>query len=62
MPIHVKRVTLDRVPLDLVCDGVKLFEHVEDLHGVNIQGPQQVCLPNTCLLTATSLFFIISIR
>ncbi len=62
VPRHVKRVTLGYVPLDLVCDVVKLLEHVEELHCVNIRGPQQVRLPNACLLTATSLFFIISIR
>ena len=62
MPRHVKRMTLDGVPLDLVCDVVKVFEHVEELNCQNIKDPQQVRLFNTCLLTATSLFFIISIR
>ena len=52
MPRHVKRVTLGFVSLDLVCDVVKVFEHVEDLRCVDIRGPQQVRLPNTCLLTA----------
>ena len=62
MPRHVKRVTLGHVPLDLVCDAVKLFEHVQDLHCVDTRDPQQVRLPNTYLLTGTSLFFILSIR
>ena len=45
-PRHVKRVTLGFVPLDLVCDVVKLLEHVEDLNCVDIQSPQQVCFSN----------------
>ena len=52
MPRHVKRVTLGHVPLDLVCDVVKLFEHVEDLRCVDIKGPQQVRLPNTVHVTS----------
>ena len=56
VPRHVKRVTLRFVPLDLVCDVVKVFEHVEDLRCVDIRGPQQVRLPNTCLLTAQVCF------
>ena len=47
MPRHVKRITLGFVPLDLVCDVVKLFEHVEELNCVDIQSPQQVCLSNS---------------
>ena len=61
MPIHVKRGTLSFVPLDLVCDVVKLLEHVEELNFEFIEDPQQVRLPNTCQLTATSMFIIISV-
>ena len=46
VPRHVKRVTLGHVPLDLVCDVVKLFEDVEELNCQSIMDPQQVCLSN----------------
>ena len=45
-PRHVKRLTLGDVPLDLVCDVVEYFEHVEELNCVDIQSPQQVCFSN----------------
>ena len=44
VPRHVKRITLDFVPLDLVCDVVKLFEHVEELNCQRIEAAQQVRL------------------
>ena len=39
-------VTLGYVPLDLVCDVVEYFEHVEELNCVYIQSPQQVRFSN----------------
>ena len=56
VPRSVKRVTLHYVPLDLVCDGVKFFEHVEELNCRRIKAPQQVCLCIVLLLTNTALF------
>ena len=43
MQRSVERVTLDNVPLDLVCDVVGLFEHVKELNYTDIRDPQQVC-------------------
>ena len=40
----VERVTLNKVPLDLVCNAVEFFEHVKDLECTCISDPQQVCL------------------
>ena len=42
LPKHVKRITLGFVPLDLMCDVVTLFKHVEELNCVCIQAVQQV--------------------
>ena len=56
LPRSVKRVTLYRVPLDFVCDGVKFFEHVEELNCQWIKTPQQVCLCIVLLLTNTAFF------
>ena len=44
VPRSVKRVTLHYVPLDFVCDGLKFFEHVEELNCQYIKAPQQVGL------------------
>ena len=44
MQRSVKRVTLSRVPLDVVCGVVDYFEHVEELECEDIQPPQQVRL------------------
>ena len=44
MQRSVERVTLSRVPLDVVCGVVDYFEHVEELKCVNIKDPQQVRL------------------
>ena len=40
----VERVTLNSIPLDLVCDAVGFFEHVKELKCTDISDPQQVCL------------------
>ena len=40
----VKRVTLSRVPLDVVCGVVDYFEHVEELKCEDMKNPQQVRL------------------
>ena len=52
----IERVTLDKVPLDVVCGVVGFFEHVKDLQCWNIKAPQQVCLCNVLLLTHTIQF------
>ena len=44
MQRSVKRVTLENVPLDLVCGVVDSFEHVEELKCQYISSPQQVHL------------------
>ena len=49
MQKSVKRVTLLRVPLDLVCGAVDYFEHVEELKCEDIKDPQQVCVYNYIL-------------
>ena len=56
VPRSVKRVTLQYIPLDLVCDGVKFFEHAEELYCQYIKAPQQVCLCMVLLLTNKALF------
>ena len=45
MQTSLERVTLDKVPLDVMCD-VGIFEHVKELKCTNIRDPQQVCLCN----------------
>ena len=49
-------VTLVRVPLDVICDVVRFFEHVKELECQFIEVPQQVCLCNVLLLTHTIQF------
>ena len=44
MQRSMRRVTLEWVPLDLVCGVVDYFEHVEELKCEEIRAPQQVCL------------------
>ena len=44
MQRSVKRVTLSRVPLDVVCGVVDYFEHVKELKCEDIKDPQQVRL------------------
>ena len=46
MQTSLIRVTLDRVPLDMVCDVVRIFEHMKELKCIDISDPQQVCLCN----------------
>ena len=46
MQTSLKRVTLDRVQLDMVCDVVRIFQHVKELKCTDISDPQQVCLCN----------------
>ena len=55
-PRSVKRGALKYVPLDFLCDGVKFFEHVEELNCQYIKAPQQVCLCIVLLLANTALF------
>ena len=42
----LERVTLDKVPLDVVCDVVGFFKHMKELKCTDIRDPQQVCLCN----------------
>ena len=56
VPRSVKRVILYYVPLDFVCDGVKFFEHVEELNCRLISAPPKVCLCIVLLLANTALF------
>ena len=51
-----ERVALVHVPLDVMCDVVRFFEHVKELECHYIQAPQQVCLCNVLLLTRTIQF------
>ena len=46
MQTSLERVTLDKAPLDVVCDVVGFFEHVKELKCTDIRNPQQVCLCN----------------
>ena len=52
----IERVSLDEVPLDVMCDVVGFFEHVKELKCTDIRAPQQVCLCNVLLLTHTIQF------
>ena len=49
MQRSVKRVTLQCVPLDVVCGVVDYFEHVEELKCEDIKAPQQVCVYFLCM-------------
>ena len=49
MQRSVERVTLSRIPLDVVCGIVDYFEHVEELECENIKAPQQVCVYFLCV-------------
>ena len=49
MQRSVERVTLSRIPLDVVCGIVDYFEHVEELECENIMAPQQVCVYFLCV-------------
>ena len=40
----VERVSLDKIPLDFVCEALKFFGHVKELECRDIMNPQQVCL------------------
>ena len=44
MQRSVERVTLEGIPLDLVCGVVDYFDHVEELKCWSISAPQQVRL------------------
>ena len=46
MQTSLERVTLDKVPLDVVCDVVGFFGHVKELECAYIRDPQQVSLFN----------------
>ena len=46
MQTSLERVTLDKVPLDVVCVIVGIFKHVKELKCTDIRDPQQVCLCN----------------
>ena len=51
-----ERVTLYFVPLDVMCDVVRFFEHVKELECRSINPPQQACLCNVLQLTHTIQF------
>ena len=36
-------ISLNPVPLDVVCDVVRIFEHVKELQCINITNPLEVC-------------------
>ena len=44
MQSSVERVSLDKIPLDFVCEALKFFGHVEELECTDIKNPQQVCM------------------
>ena len=44
MPGVVQKVTLCGAPLDVLCDMLPVFEHVEQLVCLNINDPQEVGL------------------
>ena len=39
----VESISLKPVPLDVVCDVVRIFEHVKELQCINITNPLEVC-------------------
>ena len=49
MQKSVERVSLERIPLNFVCDAVEFFEHVKKLNCTDISDPQQVCLAVQCV-------------
>ena len=51
-----ERITLVYVPLDVMRDFVRFFQHVKELKCTDIRAPQQVCLFNVLLLTHTIQF------
>ena len=40
----VERVSLDKIPLNFVCEALKFFGQVKELECRSIRDPQQVCL------------------
>ena len=56
MSRSVDKVTLrlDKFPLDVLCDVVGFFDHVNELECENIKDPQQVCTWQ-CLNCITTL-------
>ena len=43
VPRSTERVSLVRIPLDVVCEAVEFFGHVKELECENLMNPQQVC-------------------
>ena len=42
MQRSIEKVNLDKVPLNVMCDVVRFFEHVKELEFRCIKAPQQV--------------------
>ena len=53
------RVTLEKIPLDVLCDIWEVFDHVEHLTFERVSDPQQACLvlflADECLFTCSTL-------
>ena len=41
----MESISLKYVPLDVVCDVMRIFEHVKELQCMNITNPLEVCQP-----------------
>ena len=55
----VESISFDPVPLDVVCDVVRIFEHVKELQCMNITIPLEVCMSTVCIsMHVHSLFCI----
>ena len=52
----MENITLNPVPLDVVCDVVEIFEHAKEIHCTNISDPQEVWLLYAAMHTYKSSF------
>ena len=51
----MESISLERVPLDVVCDVVRIFEHVKELQCTDITNPLEVCQPYASLCALSLL-------
>ena len=54
---HVENITLNPVPLDVVCDVVEISEHAKEIQCTDISDPQEVWLLYAAICTYISSFW-----
>ena len=53
---HMKNITMQSVPLDVVCDVLEIFEHAKEIQCTRISDPQEVWLLYAAMHTYISSF------